>query len=67
MASCRAKTSTTASTPGVALRRHAAHNQYVPDGVKRGAAPECNESARFTSMLGGTVAGNILPAFIIIK
>jgi hypothetical protein len=42
-------------------------NQYVPDGVKRGAAPEFDESARFTTMLGGTAAGNMLPAFNIIK
>ncbi len=42
-------------------------NQYVPDGVKRGAAPEFDESARFTTMLGGTAAGNMLPSFNIIK
>jgi hypothetical protein len=42
-------------------------NQYVPHGKKRGAAPEFEESARFTSMLGGTAAGNMLPAFNIIK
>ncbi len=42
-------------------------NQYVPDGVKRGAVPEYSESARFTSMLGGTAAGNMLPTFNIIK
>ena len=39
----------------------------MPDGVKRGAAPEFDESARFTTMLGGTAAGNMLPAFNIIK
>ena len=42
-------------------------NQYVPDGVKRGAAPAFDESARFTTMLGGTAAGNMLPAFNVIK
>ena len=39
----------------------------MPDGVKRGAAPEFDVSARFTTMLGGTAAGNMLPAFNIIK
>ena len=42
-------------------------NQYVPDGVKRCAAPEFDDSARFTTMLGGTAAGNMLASFNIVK
>ena len=42
-------------------------NQYVPDGVKRCAAPEFDDSARFTTMLGGTVVGNMLASFNIVK
>ncbi len=42
-------------------------NQYVPEGAARGASPDFDESARFTSMLGGTPTGKMLPIFNIIK
>jgi len=41
--------------------------QYVMPGADRGVAPEFDESARFTTMLGGAANGVMLPSFNIIK
>jgi hypothetical protein len=42
-------------------------NQYVPEGVRRGSAPECNTMARFTALMWGAADGTMGPPFIIIK
>jgi hypothetical protein len=42
-------------------------NQYVPEGVRRCSAPECNTMARFTALMWGAADGTMGPPFIIIK
>jgi hypothetical protein len=42
-------------------------NQYVPADARRGAAPALDERARFTTMLGGTAAGSMLPCVHVVK
>jgi hypothetical protein len=42
-------------------------NQYVPAGVRRGSAPECNDMARFTAMMWGAADGTMGPPCVIIK
>ena len=42
-------------------------NQYVPETAERATAAESDDKARFTSLLAGSVVGNMLPSFNIIK
>lgn len=42
-------------------------NQYVPHDAARGTAPESDEKARYTALLAGNGAGEMLPGFYIIK
>ena len=41
-------------------------HQWVLSGTDRGSAPDADEKRRFTSMIGGTASGQMLPTFNII-
>lgn len=41
-------------------------HQWVPKGTDRGSAPAADEKRRFTSMIGGSADGEVLPTFNII-
>jgi len=41
-------------------------HQWVSVGTDRGSAPEADDKRRFTSMIGGTASGQMLPTFNVI-